>query len=300
MLFRFLSASFSVIIIIFILFPAADMRADTSSTEKDSVALELLFYANLNGNVENCHCGDPPLGGLSRIVTLVREKKKEIPDILFIDGGDYLNTYPFAELNRCIIKSYTYFPPDIITLGDQEFIEGLPFLNHFLRNHEKQILVTNIELKSFDSLSPIKTIEQGGRKIKVLAYLDPDAFMFIEQNKAIRFDESLFKKHYNQLDGHDINLLIFHGPQKKMQQVRENYPKFTIILHAHEQSKIHDPSRAPFVVGGGADGEFINHIRILETGGNRTITVKHLPIHLKIQADSVIEEFIDQYHSSAQ
>jgi len=258
--------------------------------------IQILFYSNLNGNIENCGCGDPPLGGLSRIISLVRELKKNDPDALFIDGGDFCNTYPFPELNQCVLQIYDYYPPDILVTGDQEFIQGLPFVKDFLVKHNKQMIGTNLVMNN-QTIQSFKQINIKGNEILVAGILDPSAFMFVRKDKMIDFNQIRFEKIYQKLRTDQILIVIFHGSEDALFKFRTTFPAITLILFSHEQSKMVMDDSTPFVVGGGADGEFINHISLTKSSGNYILQNTRKPVGNKFQPDQRIEEIIQSYKS---
>ncbi len=263
----------------------------------DNNVIEILYYSNLNGNVENCRCGNPPLGGLSKIITIVKEKKKENPNLLFIDGGDFLNTYPFPELNRSILKSYSYLTPDIIAPGDQEFIPETSFtLPFFMQNRERIVLTNALP----DSLCLRKTYEKEifGHSITILSYLDSSAFYYGNRRPPVKLDEMTFRETYNGLAEEECVIVLFHGSEKAMKRFRDTYPKITLILYAHEQSSLIVDGTPPFIVGGGADGEFLRLVLLGFSQKHPYISVKHFPVNENIESDATVEAFIDEYRSA--
>ena len=77
----------------------------------------ILFTANINGNLENCNCSLNSAGGIGRITTLFSEFRKEYPNTIIIDGGDYFNSYSFNCLetgsrwwvNIYFLRSFFYY-----------------------------------------------------------------------------------------------------------------------------------------------------------------------------------------------
>lgn len=290
-------------ITVILLFPVLNIALCTAAnppdqnTGDDNNVIEILYYSNLNGNVENCRCGTPPLGGLSKIITIVKAEKKENPNLLFIDGGDFLNTYPFPELNRSILKSYSYFTPDLLTPGDQEFIPETSFTLPFFRQNRERIVLTN----AFpDSLRLRKMYEKkiSGRSITILGYLDSSAFYYGNRKPPVKLDEMTFRETYDGLAKGECVMVLFHGSEKAMKRFRYTYPKITLILFAHEQSSLIVDDIPPFVVGGGADGEFLRHIFLDFAHKQPYISVKQYPVYENIDSDTTVEAFIEEYRSA--
>jgi 2',3'-cyclic-nucleotide 2'-phosphodiesterase (5'-nucleotidase family) len=259
-----------------------------------SPIIEILFHANLNGNIENCGCGDPPLGGLSRIVTLVKEKKEQNPELIYIDGGDFCNTYPFEELNQCVLDIYNFYTPDLMLTGDQEYIQGIKFLRSFLKQHEDHILGTNLRLAGHN-FSRLKILNIQGISLALTTYLDTTAFIFLTKDKDLILDHDMFEQTYQRVKDYDIVITVFHGSASVLEKFKKSYPEITLILFAHEQNKQVNDEVPPFVVGGGADGEFVNWITLLKKESYFLLKNQQILIKNEIQPDKIVEEMIETY-----
>jgi|GEM_PF-3530146 len=257
--------------------------------------IEILFLANLNGNLENCHCGNPSLGGLPQIYTLITEKRVKNPDILVIDGGDFLNSYPFEALNRTTVEIYQLINPDYLMLGDQEFYESTPFTRRLIQKFAGRIVAGNYSVEGIP-LNPSFRLQSGKNKhISLTSFLDERAFFHTTNPGLVHSDRALFDKTYQQLPEKDFTIALFHGPRYQLDWFRETYSRIDLILFGHEQSYLSDLDRKPAVIGGGSDGEHIIHIEVYAGAIGYEYKHKAIPVTLQIKADERINAIIERF-----
>ena len=142
-----------------------------------STEINILFTANINGNLENCNCGANSSGGIGRIKTFFSEFRNQYPHTFIVDGGDYFNSYPFEKLNTAMLRALSFLDYDIMVPGDQEFIEGMGFFNNYKNQYKPKLLISNIHLDTNINLKfYVKDIN-----IFFYAYLSNHAFDFIDK-----------------------------------------------------------------------------------------------------------------------
>jgi 2',3'-cyclic-nucleotide 2'-phosphodiesterase (5'-nucleotidase family) len=259
--------------------------------------VEILFLANLNSNIENCHCGNPSLGGLPQIFTLINEKRVNNPDILVIDGGDFLNSYPFEALNRTTVEIYRLLNPDYFILGDQEFYESATFTRDIINGFADKIVASNYKVSGI-SLNPALRLQSSENPpVSLMSFLDQEAFIYRAKPEMLHFDQALFDEIYQQLPEEDFTIALFHGPKRQLDWFRETYSQIDLILFGHEQSYLSDLGRKPAVIGGGSDGEHIIHIKVYYGPGGYEYKSKAIPVTLQIEADTQINGIIERFKS---
>lgn len=277
-------------------FPA--VRASCANGKKDNGKniFEILYISNVNGNIENCHCGKNPLGGLDRIAFVLDKRRSQNPQLLFIDGGDFLNTYPFPALNQTVIDIYAELKPDLLVLGDQEFGEGPDFAGQIISNFSSCILATNYHFKKNPFLLSRKIKTSNGRRVVILSFLDKSSFEFREKDKDLTFDNKQFNDEYNRLDKNDIIIVIYHGEIRLLDSFLDLYPGVDLVLTAHEQSNIMQLDSRPAVIGGRADGEYLIQIYIRQNDSEIYFNANPIPLDLKTEKDGKINSIIEQFN----
>lgn len=264
------------------------------SAQTDS--LQFIYLANTNAAYENCHCGYNPLGGLDRIGHLVNEIRRKNPQVVFIDGGDFTNSYPFDELNRLTIEIYKHLKPDIMMLADQEFQTGNRKIAPSLSKLPSFLLASNFTFKDLP-LKPVKYLSCGKAKIAVLAFLDNSSFWYVKPLPELKFSEQKFKKNFETArSSSDFQIVIFHGEEAGLSEFLHKFPAVDLILMAHDQSQKDKLSARPPIIYAGADGEYVTLFTLRFRHRNfDSIRLTKIPVSLKVPADQKIEKIISDF-----
>lgn len=253
--------------------------------------VELFYLANLNAQVQNCFCGTPSYGGLDRLISLIARKRKQNPDCIFIDGGDFFNSYPFPALNQAVVELYQLLKPDVMVPSDQEFVDGLTVAKKLFTQFPQNILWSNAVLAG---TSTVKKLDFPG--IRILSYLDESAFDLIKKPIALRFNLSLFEKLYKQALGHRLIIVVYHGRQSALDAFLAKYQKVSLVLAGHSQSLETVTSKRPYVVGGGFDGERLRQIKLrIVKHAIQSIEVKDITVGTDIKPNPEAVKIIKKY-----
>jgi len=258
--------------------------------------LEILYISNVNAVVKNCYCGDPSLGGLARIATVLQEKRKNNPDLIYIDGGDLLNTYSYPALNKAVSEIYHKIQPNILCVGDQEFSEGTSFLFNASGLFKHFILASNMKMKDM-YLNTDLNIEfiSKDRTFKILSFLDKSAFDIIKKPERLILTQINFNKHYEDTDSGQVLIVNFHGSNQALQKFIKIYRNIDIVLWAHGQSDKTDLANKPVIIGGGTDSQYLKNINVQIIDNQPLVKFKDIPIGLTIEPDTEILEIIKKW-----
>lgn len=259
-------------------------------------SVEIIFTANINGVLKNCRCGDPSLGGLARIITLVDQKRKINPDLIVIDGGDAFNPYSYPNLNRAAVELCALLKPDIIVPGDQEWIEGNTFLRASIKAIGSTFLLSNGHMDGFEPESRYSVRANSEQKLHILSYLHTNAFDLIQKPNQIILQENRFQNIYNVIRNSDFLVVIFHGPEKSLDAFIRTYPDVDLILLAHTQSDLVSLKKTPAIVSGGTDGEYLRNISIDFKDRSPVIQVRSIPVSLDIKPNHRALEIIKKWN----
>ena len=257
---------------------------------------EILFFSNVNAAIKNCNCGNPSLGGLARIITIVKNRRAENPNLLLIDGGDFFNSYPLPSLNNAVVELYDELKPDILVVGDQEFVEGTSFLRSHLKKHDNYLLHSNMQFTSNGILKGNTGNILVHDQLVFLSYIDTASFDLIEKPQDISFSNHYFNKLYHaNLEKNNFLIGIFHGPEKNLNEFRKSYPQFDLILLGHAQSTRKQLSGKPFIIGGGSDGENIKKITIQNNFEKFSVSLEDIPVTLDVVPDATALRIIQKW-----
>lgn len=253
----------------------------------DKKSFEILYFSNLNGNIEACDCYEPRLGGLHQIKAVVDKLAKENPQLILIDGGDTFNTYPFIELDQAVADAYAIIRPDIWVPGEQEFIEG----ESFLKRLNTTFLSGNLTVPGLLT-EPFKEYVFNNKKIEITSYIQPEIFKAFDPKPKLSFKmpDSL-----NNSGQDKFKILIFHGDEIGFMKQQEMISAFDLVLTAHQQSDVINLETDPVVIGGGADGEFLMHIILQDNDSGFKISASKINIEQADNPNQKIAEIITDY-----
>ncbi len=265
-------------------------------------SLQIVFLANVNANFENCHCGEHPLGGLDRVITVVNQWRRQNPHLLLIDGGDFLNAYPYPALNRMILHLYRLLRPDMLSLGDQELQKGNIEFQDEIFNGAFRFLNSNISVGKFP-LEKEMAIRLKSHNITILSYLDPSSFLWEKPAQNVQINMASFEQSYRRsLAAKNFRIVIFHGEQDRLKAFIKTHDKVHLILLAHAQVRTSKTNSLPYILGVGTDSEYLTRISLKFNSGKfyPELRVKSLPIELTIKPNSSARQIIEEFKTQSQ
>ncbi len=271
-----------------------------SAQNQPSSEREILFIANINGVIENCSCPAKPFGGMGRLAAIISRKREENPDLLFIDGGDFLNSYSYQALNEAVMDIYRLMKPDIITLGDQEFVEGLGYFERNFKDFLPWIRASNIQAGKQKFLPKAAFREKNKLPVVILAYLDKKAFSFIPLEKEISFHEEIFEQEYRQVKSSDFLIVVYHGLFWRLKNFVKKYPDIDCVLLGHNQTDNFMIDEKPWIIGGGVDGEYLIDIKIKDIDNVAKIEVSKIEVKKSVLQEKTAEKIIDKFKSKSE
>jgi 2',3'-cyclic-nucleotide 2'-phosphodiesterase (5'-nucleotidase family) len=244
-----------------LLVAAATAVLTAGSRSGDSWTLTILYTNNTNGNLAACDCGDVPMGGLARRMTVFRQVREENPRTLAVDAGDLLEQFGFRRAQDSVVMAlYPLLAYDAVTIGDNEFANGRDF---FERNvSEARLPFTSVNLR-FDSTGPPTAIRKNvnGLNVAVLGYTPASSFAYSTQRTPLPFrlgsESNLASAVAAWRDSSDVIVLLSHEGYEADVELARRYPEIDVIVGSHSQMEIKDSLR---------EGETI----LVQAGGNGT------------------------------
>ena len=269
-------------------------QAAQSAENSTGNTLEILFFANANALLENCHCGTPSLGGLARLSTIVTRKRHKNPKLMLIDGGDFFNPYDYAKLNLAVLQIYRILQPTILSLGEQEFVQGTAFLRQNLSDWRAPV-TSNFVLKGWKSARQ-RVIRVQGNRVTFLTYLDKSSFDVIPfDDKHLFIDSTGFKRMYNKGVRQGYLIVIFHGSDASLRRFIKKHSEVDLILAGHTQQEKYNLTAKPAVVYGGVDTRFIYDITIDFGASRNPLRCQAVPVGEELPQDKRILPIIKKF-----
>jgi 2',3'-cyclic-nucleotide 2'-phosphodiesterase (5'-nucleotidase family) len=254
-----------------------------------SADFNILFSANINGNLENCMCGKIPLGGVARIKSFVDDYLNKNENCIVIDGGDFFNSYPFFELNQAMLKSLELINYDLFLPGDQEFVEGIEFFNFLRGKLRNNLFISNL----VNQKDRKKRFIFNKKEVEIYCFLSPKSFEFIAIPKNISL--SPFSSLQAEINQNACNIVVFHGPLEEAEKYAQEYQWIDLILLAHDQKVDSKQLPRTKIVGSGQDSEYINVIAVEQSNDYWNFDINQKPIKLTIPEDKKISQIIKSY-----
>lgn len=252
--------------------------------------LHIIFTANVNGILEDCRCGNEPLGGLARVKTFVTEFRQQHPNTLLIDGGDFLNPYTYPDLNNAMSDFMQYLDYDIITAGDQEFIEGYDFFQKHLQRYQKIFLASNCNFGRSIIQRTVNDIP-----VTVVSFLSPKCFTFIRKPKQLVIDSLLTG--ISGMPGKGLRILLYHGETKDIVKRLPQISCIDLVLSGHVQRLDSWQENGICFVGGGLDTEVIMIVKATGVSGNWEFEVTSREMDASVMEDHDLKSLIGEYKS---
>jgi 2',3'-cyclic-nucleotide 2'-phosphodiesterase (5'-nucleotidase family) len=252
--------------------------------------ITILYTANINGNINDCGCGPVPLGGITRVATFINEYKKQHPEAIVIDGGDFINSYSYPEFNQLIQKTVKLIPYDIQVPGDQEFVEGPEFAQNYFAAMPGTVLWTN----GSGQQTEIK-LQRMNSDLHFYGVLGAEAFEFIEPGNTGFFVDGV---NLNPSQN-GISVLVYHGRIAQLTILLKRYPQIDLVLLGHTAAEKLEINGIP-VFGTNADAASLARIIIEQAGNGLKISGEQIPLDQNIAEDKQVQALYTQFEKYQQ
>jgi len=116
------------------------------------------------------------VGGVVRRHTFIQETRKEFPNTIVVDAGDFSQGTPYFNLFKGFqeIELMNKMGYDVVALGNHEFDNGSKALAKRLKQADFKIVCANYQFKNKQLaklVKPYTIINSGGKKIGVFGLL---------------------------------------------------------------------------------------------------------------------------------
>jgi 2',3'-cyclic-nucleotide 2'-phosphodiesterase (5'-nucleotidase family) len=248
----------------------------------NSQDLMVVYTGNLNGYLEPCNCEQAYLGGMTRLVTAVDSLRREYPDLILLDSGDFLKSYPLPAGNWLMMEMMAYLNYEAIALGEQELVEGSQFLFRALDHFSLPVLNGNLRFHGNDEqrFSASTFLHRGDFQIGIVSLVDSNSFEFSGGEKLTVIPEQLILPEVlKQIPSTvDLLFLLYHGTFEKAVVLAKKFSEIDIIIAGHAQVRTEGHFGNQIVVQNGFDGEYLGILKIDFQDSSYVFTNSFLPI----------------------
>lgn len=238
---------------------------------KNVSSIKIMYTSSLNGNLDGCPCRTDPKAGLVKRAAFLRSITDR-SDVILVDTGDILDSYPDEPLAEEIFKIYDELGYDAIGLGDHELSNGVKKLLEY--REDFPLMSHNFTINQDDSgrilfSSEPMIIDKGTVKIGIFSLISPKVFNRYSEKykKHIRISrpEKIAEKMVFSLrkEKVDIKVLLYHGGYESAEKLAENIKGIDVIVVGHEQKLIEgEKAGNAIIVSPGAEGNYLGTLEL--------------------------------------
>ena len=245
--------------------------------------IHIAYTGNLNCSLEACKCDGKYLGGIIQLANTIGSLKRKYPDLILLDSGDFLNTYPIMEANSLMIELISLLNYDAVSIGDQEYVEGDRFLYDHLEQYNIPAVCSNLYDRVTEELiyQPFKIINVGNVKIGIIGLIEEKSFSFIEMEgiKIYPIDSSL-NDILNRITAQtDVILVLYHASFRNGLNLIKTFPQIDICICGHTQEVYEEQIGNKIVVQPGVDAEHLGLLEINFENEGKNYTNRFYPVN---------------------
>ncbi len=266
--------------------------------------LHIFYTGNLNGALDDCRCGGPLVGGMTRILTVFDSLRQAHPQHLLVDAGDFLRSYSLPAGNRVMLEVLSLAGYTALNLGDQEFVESDTFLANLTAgpNPALPLISTNIRwpLPANPPAVPVIAQNIGGVPVTIRGVVDSSAFEFIPlPGVTVTSPDRALQDGTGPREGPaGVQILLFHGPEARLEMLLANHPWIDVAVVSHSQKRQFRQIGHTAVVQAGADGEYVGHLVLRKNGPARDFQNEFIPILENLAVHSRAAARVEAYYRS--
>ena len=300
----------SVVLTIAMLMPLA--QAVTVKAAADTKQIDVLFTHDTHSHLDSfstiVNGEQKEVGGFAKIKTLINEKKKEDPDTLILDGGDFsMGTLiqTVYDTEAAELRMLGYLGYDVTTFGNHEFDYRSQGLANMLKAAKSsgetlpEIVVCNVDWDSMEKAglndgqkqiqSAFETygvkdyvmVQKGDAKIAVVGVFGKDALecaptcelSFKDPVKAVKKTVEEIKKN----EEADMIACVSHGGTWEDESKSEDellakaVPDLDLIISGHTHSELQEAIRHgnTYIVSCGEYGRNLGSLSMTQNSDGR-------------------------------
>jgi 5'-nucleotidase/UDP-sugar diphosphatase len=271
--------------------------------------LTVVFSSDLLGRIRSCGCADGDRGGLGRWATFTERVKADVDNLLVVDAGDAFGAdLSFTEKEaELAFEAMNVVGLGAFTVGETDFVFGLPFLQRLANRATFAIVSANIVDPTtgepvFGAPYIVKTLT-GGLRVAVTGILD-DAIRFPAYIDASKFRvlpafETL-RRLVPEMKAHaDFLIVLSHMGTERSAELAREIRGFDLVVVGHGKPIIKELEKqgTSLMLATGGSGQYIGRID-LSLSGTGVITegqMKLLMLDDSIPLNQKVVDLFTQY-----
>jgi hypothetical protein len=227
--------------VIWISFVICVLALIISSVYTKDKELVLIYTGETHAMLYHCNCPVEPDGGVARRATLIKQLRKEYPDVLVLDSGNFFSAGPLdqntqntqldmqrAKISLSAMESMKY---DAVNISNDEFNFGKDFLSENINKTKLDFVSSNLSL---GTVKPYVVRNVAGIKVGIIGLTNlaaerrsPD-LKLIDPKQAVESSVRELKKQKVKL----IILLSNLGEQEDL-KIIGGVPGISVLIDGH-------------------------------------------------------------------
>jgi 2',3'-cyclic-nucleotide 2'-phosphodiesterase (5'-nucleotidase family) len=299
-------SSTALILVLSVSFPSVSQVHGGSAN-----GFSILATADTEGHVGPCReCPlHPRLGSLARRATVLAKMRKEHPEVLLVDSGNFLiGTESLESQGRVIIGAYDSLGYDAANLSHHDFWLGKEKTMNLLTEARFSVISANLldEKTAKPLANPYVVKKIGGQKLALIGVTHiPAGLDYLphlkERLAGIRIEppvDALAKWLPKAKAEADRVVLLYHGSAANLQPIRDKFgPQLSAILVAGIRPEQLPEGANPPLIGTSNHGRHLAQVTIPEMNGAKW-NVTQIAVEPTIQPNAEMEKLLAKFYSS--
>jgi len=273
---------------------------------------EIISTSASEGETVSCGCKSKDLGGLARRYTLISEERAKNPDLLLVDAGDFGSPSEFEPWERTsfVWQAMADMDYDVVTIGPNEMIAGLPALQELLATAPGIAVVSaNVTDKQGNLLWPDHVIlEKGGITYAVTGVSDGSYYKFnlsrgLQVSDDFGFQNSrvALERVLPTLQDADVVVVLLQMSTGDARRLTDGLEGIDVAVVGHNPGYTYTPERVgeTLFVRSGTRGQYVGTLE-LTLDGDRIIDYsgRGVPMSEAIRDEPELRAKVDKFNES--
>ena len=273
-----------------------------------SQELHILYTQNTNGVLQNCNCPNTPLGGMEKRATFVSQWRKDHPNTILLDSGDILSFNNIhAESDTKLLRAMEALNYSAVNIGDQEFSNGIQFLQTQITKKSIPWVTSNIEPTNNAAfiVPEMRVINIVDLNVLIMGVIDSESFGFYNRVfgdlnlQVISPIESIQKIYIKALTNEKVDLVILLSNlgYDADELLAQELDFIDVIIGGHSQHQFEQPQviNNTIIIQCGRNGQYVGHLELQFNQGKLTAHSGELiPMDLSIIDDEAMLKLISE------
>lgn len=296
----------AVVILVLSLFACAEVKP---TPVKSPVNMTILHINDIHGHLEPFEVkrGEPPVGGIARIATLVAETKKENPNTIFVAAGDIIHGTNIANLTegKAIMDCLKEMGLIATSPGNHEFNFGQAVLKARMNEANIPLLAANIRNKKGempDYIRKYMIVNVGGLRIGITGLATTDTYVTthpkniqdLDFTDPVKSYESVYSEIKNKID---LMLVLSHLGYQEDRKLAAVAKGIDVIIGGHSHTRVERAEKINNTIVAQAYqyGEVLGRVDLRVEPGKIIYRGYLIPIQAKIAEDAKIKKIVSDY-----